>query len=569
VKRESLQKYTYVRKVHLEANVPHGITFAADGQTVKAVAKDSQAEMQSVIVGWKAFKLESDGVMYTGGFIAALKSATQECTVWFGVPANNCSSYSTAGTAVIKEDANCVHVHVRILVSRLYNCNIPTETFEGDVFAEFMWLAPWDFPAWKNYMDNLRKYEGYNDLLEALDVGDWQTPDTKPFVKPTTRKEEVYYSERVVQSFDRQLDLACVMGTHGFKPTWKPRIIFANLGYKSYDEMNFGKSSFSMVNIGNQWYTVWRRNISQAVFFETYELKNFPYDIQELTISVLCTHPKTRVKLVNHKCYRSSCVVLKENIMLPEWKYLGMRCSIGDDKSGRFSLFTFEAELRRDPSYFIKSGQFIFTIITLVSFLVYGMPSHHDFIGERLSYGSTMLLTTVAFKWLISEKIPNLPYDTYLDDYSQWGFYLQICIMLANGGMLFVRVRDEDGEIDTDVLCLYDWLCFGLIFTVWAIYQIYAYRIRVPRILRQESKRLTGMTNSAYERVGGNTLYNMTHGKTTPNLSITKNGGFLNRKIMPSLDEEVIVTSLFDKSYKNAECLIETKSSAGIRTTQL
>merc|ERR1719474_757583 len=144
-----------------------------------------------------------------------------------------------------------------------------------------------------------------------------------------------------------------------------------------------------------------------------------------------------------------------------------MRCSVGDDISGRFSKFMFEAEVRRMPDYFIKSGQFIFTSITLVSFLVFGIPAQHDYIGERLSYGSTMLLTTVAFKWLISEKIPNLPYDTYLDDYSQWGFYIQICIMLSNGAMLFVRVYEEGGEMNKWVLQLYDYICFGLIFTVW------------------------------------------------------------------------------------------------------
>jgi len=383
-------------------------------------------------------------------------------------------------------------------------------------------------------MKNLEKYDGYKDLLKVLDVEDWKTPDLKPFKKPSTREEEVYYSERVVQSFDRQLDLEKAMDMNNFAPTWKPRIIFANMKSKNYDEMNFGDSSYSMVNIGNHWYTVWRRNISNAVFFETFELKNFPYDIQELTISVLCTHPKTRVKLVNHKCYRGSCIVLKDNIMLPEWEYKGMRCSVGDDKSGRFSIFTFEAELRRFPDYFIKSGQFVFTSITVVSFLVFGIPAEHDKIGERLSYGSTMLLTTVAFKWLISEKIPNLPYDTYLDDYSQWGFYIQISIMLANGSMLFVRQRDEDGEIDNDIVQYYDYVCFGVIFSIWAIYQIYAYFIRVPKIIREESKRLTGMTEAKFEKVDAKTLAKVTSGtERKRRLSLKSNSKKLNIKSSP------------------------------------
>jgi len=503
-KPEDDEKFNHVRKVHFDTNKPHGITFEEDGQTVKAVAKSSQSEDQSIRVGWKAFKLESNGSARSSGFAEFLSTADGECTMLFGVPEEEEK----------KDEKHCVHVHVRFLLSRLYNCDIPQETFEADLFVEFMWRAPWDLLAWTKYMKSLEEYGGYKMLLKTLEMEDWNKSDLKEFKSPTTRQEEVYYSERVVQSFDRQLNLEYA-GVNKFVPTWKPRIIFANMRTKNYDEMNFGDDSYSMVNIGNCWYTVWRRNINNAVFYERYELENFPYDIQELTISVLCTHPKTRVTLVNHKCYRSSCVVLKDNIMLPEWEYLGMRCSVGDDKSGRFSVFNFEAELRRIPDYFIKSGQFIFTSITVVSFLVFGIPAEHDYIGERLSYGSTMLLTTVAFKWLISEKIPNLPYDTYLDDYSQWGFYVQVSIMISNGAMLFVRPRDDDGEIDNGVLQIYDYSCFGVIFFIWMVYQIYAYFIRVPRIIQEERKRLVGMTEALYEKVDKRTLDKMTGRRKT------------------------------------------------------
>jgi len=120
------------------------------------------------------------------------------------------------------------------------------------------------------------------------------------------------------------------------------------------------------------------------------------------------------------------------------------------------------------------------------------------------------LLTTVAFKWLISEKIPNLPYDTYLDDYSQWGFYVQVTIMIANGSMLFVRQHDDLGDIDVDVLQIYDYICFGIIFSIWLGYQIYAYFVRVPRIKDKESLRLKGMTEAKFERVDAQTLARMT-----------------------------------------------------------
>ena len=183
-----------------------------------------------------------------------------------------------------------------------------------------------------------------------------------------------------------------------------------------------------------------------------------------------------------------------------------MRCSFGDDESGRFSTFTVEAVVRRKPGFFVKSGQLVFASITIVSFFVFGIPAEHDKIGERLSYGSTTLLTSLSFKWLITEHIPNLSYNTYLDDYIQYGFYIQVLIMLSNAAMIFVQVQDENGEIDKEACQLYDYICFILISLVWGIYQIHTYLVRLPRIIRKEHEKLQGMTQAKFEKVSNKFL---------------------------------------------------------------
>jgi len=412
---EKSDRYKYVRECDFEPNSSHGITFDEDGKTVKAIAPNSQAEDHSIGAGFEVYKVkvENKSVKRKGFKVKdILNSMDRDYTVFCGV-SERAQDVFEAGNV---KGTNCVEIHVRLLVSRLFNFNVQEETFEADLFVELMWHAPWDLPAWKDYMDNLEKNEVYKDFCDFLGVQDWKRPDLQPFTKPKEREEEVYYSERVVQSFDRQWEDQAPYAKI-FLPKWKPRIIFHNMRSKNYDEMNFGGSSYSMVNIGKQWYTVWRRNLNSAVFCSNCRFQNFPYDIQELTIPVLCTHPKTRVKLVNHICYRSSCIVLKKKILLPEWEYMGMRCSLGEDGSGRFSKFTVQAVLRRKSDYFIKSGQHFFTFLTVVSFFVFGIPAEHETIGDRLEYGITCLLTTLMFDWLISEKTPNLPYNTYLDNY--------------------------------------------------------------------------------------------------------------------------------------------------------
>merc|ERR1719317_1072839 len=109
-----------------------------------------------------------------------------------------------------------------------------------------------------------------------------------------------------------------------------------------------------------------------------------------------------------------------------------------------------------------------------------------------------MLLTSVQFKWLISDKIGGQVYDTYLEEYCGYGLKFQILIMLTNGAMLFVRIRDEDGEMDADVLQQYDYVCFTTLLVLWLVYQFYFYFILVPRILKEQSMRLIGMTNTKF-----------------------------------------------------------------------
>merc|ERR1719233_1773461 len=124
------------------------------------------------------------------GFEKILNNREHECTIMFGVPGNIQSIFNAPETIDLNEEneSNIVHVHVRFLLSRLCNCNIPQETFEADLFVEFMWRAPWDLEAWEMYMKSLENYGGYKELLKVLNVEDWKTPDMKPFKKPSTRE---------------------------------------------------------------------------------------------------------------------------------------------------------------------------------------------------------------------------------------------------------------------------------------------------------------------------------------------------------------------------------------------
>merc|ERR1719419_1102614 len=135
-KYQSDEKFNIVRQVNFDTTHPHGITFEEDGRTVKAIAPGSRSDDQNVRVGWKAFKLEADGVTRTSKFQEFLNTANQPYTVTFGVPGDIHSLSNTPRSLEEekKEERQIIHVHVRFLVTRLSNCDIPQETFEADLF---------------------------------------------------------------------------------------------------------------------------------------------------------------------------------------------------------------------------------------------------------------------------------------------------------------------------------------------------------------------------------------------------------------------------------------------------
>jgi len=73
--------------------------------------------------------------------------------------------------------------------------------------------------------------------------------------------------------------------------------------------------------------------------------------------------------------------------------------------------------------------------------------------------------------------------------------------MLSNGLMIFVRLRDDDGEIDNNACQTYDYICLSVISTGWLIYERYTRKYLEPRIMEEEHNKLAGLTGEKFEKV--------------------------------------------------------------------
>ena len=111
-------------------------------------------------------------------------------------------------------------------------------------------------------------------------------------------------------------------------------------------------------------------------------------------------------------------------------------------------------------------------IITFLALTCFSLDSGD--IGERLNLAVTILLTLVAFQHTVFEKLPNIPYLTFLHKYIILSFAF-VCLVIVESS--FIELGEEltnlerkagaDTQISFDVLA--SWI-FG---TFWLCYNIY------------------------------------------------------------------------------------------------
>ena len=212
-------------------------------------------------------------------------------------------------------------------------------------------------------------------------------------------------------------------------------------------------------------------------FSERYELENFPYDKQPLTVRMHSTWDLKRVKFspssASNTRWRELCdekesleeqcrnkkealtdeekrdlTAVKENFplgsdqlrmdgfILEEWALspllftrAGSLRAISSTRKP-YAMLAVEVEVsRRATSYFYNVFLFMFCI-NLLGFSVIIVPP--DAFHDRCSITLTLMLTTVAFKYVISEKLPSISYLTLADWYVLMGFMCLVGLVVAN-----------------------------------------------------------------------------------------------------------------------------------------
>lgn len=179
---------------------------------------------------------------------------------------------------------------------------------------------------------------------------------------------------------------------------------------------------------------------------ETFELHDFPFDRQDLCVSLKLMKKHTQYELVVH-----AVQFQRDAAELQEW----LLCEPMVEKITH-AQSAVKLQIQRVDTYWITNVVVVMSAISMASVLAFACPVHE--VGDRLSITLTLLLTSVAFKLLLAESLPKVAYHTRMDYFliMQLGSLLS-CSFLCVAPSLVAQW--DDGETEETVKDLNWWLC--------------------------------------------------------------------------------------------------------------
>ncbi|ELU06091.1 hypothetical protein CAPTEDRAFT_202877 [Capitella teleta] len=167
-------------------------------------------------------------------------------------------------------------------------------------------------------------------------------------------------------------------------------------------------------------YCVERRRV-KGTFMETMELYEFPFDVQDLSITIMSDCPQHDVELdedpsESHKVFKRAFIDEQEWYL---YKYIDAeKQTLMKDRADptlMASALHVNTKVARRPWYFVWNNFSLTLLITCLSFVTFAVPPSMP--QNRLQITFTLVLTAVAFKFVVNQSLPRISYLTYLDRY--------------------------------------------------------------------------------------------------------------------------------------------------------
>jgi len=185
-----------------------------------------------------------------------------------------------------------------------------------------------------------------------------------------------------------------------------------------------------------------------AAFAEQLELRMFPFDTQDLTISIWSDTNTGEMQFIpygNFFAYPMELVTVSTSYcsITNEWDIFE---PIVDIENDFFSTIHVRNKVTRRPNVFVWRMMIPLSLISAAAVFSFFLDLSAG--GERIAYAFTAVLTSVVFQMKIYGDLPDITYMTLLDWYVLILFLFMLGIVLDTGvfTMLFHDCSDEDEQ---------------------------------------------------------------------------------------------------------------------------
>lgn len=296
---------------------------------------------------------------------------------------------------------------------------------------------------------------------------------------------------RGISTVENSAAVESLLLAYGLIHTKMPVICLLNTDVQLERWETYGVSGISSSAGGFYDYTFKFRG--KGTFAEEYELQRFPFDEQLLNVIVTVLKSERLITLEANEEFPSAFVVSNfqmnnifsvayKDIMLTERSF----SSAKESASGLiYPRMAMKVLFQRKPTYYITNIALPMMVLTYLGFLSFAV----DFEGQRMEPADrlgitlTLLLTAVAYKFVVASAIPQVSYLTWLDQYISFCF-AYLCVIIGENA-LFPFLESRPGWTIRAVHELYVFYAlvglFSLVNVVWFLY--------VSLTLRAQEKR--------------------------------------------------------------------------------
>jgi len=255
-----------------------------------------------------------------------------------------------------------------------------------------------------------------------------------------------------------------------------------------------------ILNEEGQCWIVEKRKV-KGVFAETLELQDFPFDVQDLTITLSTERTENQVKLVQDPRDRSA-LIQQPFVQQQEWnlydhietKVLRTSAEIvrhepyisGQHSSLYHSAFSVTCRAGRRTGFFYWNIFLIMSFISCLAFATFSVQP--KYVHNRLQLSFTLLLTSVAFKFVVNQSLPKISYLTYLDKYVLLAISFLCLICLWHSFIRFLEFRNDQLAKTIEIYAFFAFVAIYFIYQIGFALRIYSCACERRRIMAQKDK---------------------------------------------------------------------------------